>query len=90
MQSVKFTTNDGSDRLVFYFYYDLNFIIFNRYYENADEKAISKVVRFNPGPQYKPADREGSYDEHGDRGSRFGTNVYDFFFFILIIVSNFF
>ena len=45
------------------------------YYENADEKAIAKVTRFNPGPIYKPADREGSYDEHGDRYSRFGTNV---------------
>jgi hypothetical protein len=48
----------------------------NRYYENADENVISKVVRFNPGPLYKTAEREGSYDEHGDRSTKFGANVY--------------
>jgi hypothetical protein len=59
----------------------VQFILFikinlNRYYENADENVISKVVRFNPGPSYKTAEREGSYDEHGDRSTKFGANVY--------------
>ena len=62
-------------KILFFFLSKIIFLL-KSYYENADEKAISKVVRFNPGPQYRSSEREGSYDEHGDRGTKFGTNVY--------------
>lgn len=46
------------------------------YYDDG-KTTVTRTTKFNPGIVYKPAEREGSYDVHGDRCTRLGLNVYN-------------
>lgn len=45
-------------------------------YYDADQETVIKEAKFNPIGKYKRANKEGSYERHGDRITKLGLNVY--------------
>jgi len=47
------------------------------FYDETDDKAVSRVSKFNPATAYKPAESEGSLTDERARSNKLGRNIYN-------------